>query len=228
VVFFLVHVLVRRFARLVAGGGGAAALEVENAVLRHQLRVLRRSAKRPGLRRRDRLVLAAASELLPRQVVGVSGLAADAAALAAGTGAAEVDVSAPTGGPTAARPRATGARAAVGEGESALGLRADPGRVAQARRPGGRDDDPHAPPTARAGAGPAPNRAVLGGVLARAGARDPGLRFLHRRDCLAADAVRALLDRTRFPPRPRRRRDRESRLRLGEPAGAQPRNRRSP
>ncbi|MFN2627114.1 MAG: hypothetical protein ABR569_00580 [Gaiellaceae bacterium] len=33
-VFFLVHLLVRRFARLVAGGGVAAALEVENAALR--------------------------------------------------------------------------------------------------------------------------------------------------------------------------------------------------
>jgi hypothetical protein len=66
VVFFLVHLLIRRFARLVAGGGAAAALEVENAVLRHQLSVLRRSAKRPELRRRDRVVLAAASALLPR------------------------------------------------------------------------------------------------------------------------------------------------------------------
>ena len=64
----MVHLLVRRFARLVAGGGAAAALEVENAVfLRHQLSVLRRSAKRPGLRRRDRVVLAAASGLLPRE-----------------------------------------------------------------------------------------------------------------------------------------------------------------
>jgi putative transposase len=67
VVFFLVHLLVRRFARLVTGSGAAAALEVENAVLRHQLSVLRRSAKRPELRRRDRIVLAAASGLLPRQ-----------------------------------------------------------------------------------------------------------------------------------------------------------------
>ena len=66
-VFFLVHLLVRRFARLVAGGGAAAALEVENGVLRHQLNVLRRSAKRPELRRRDRVVLAAASGLLPRE-----------------------------------------------------------------------------------------------------------------------------------------------------------------
>ena len=65
--FFLVHLLFRRFARVVAGGSAAAALEVENAVLRHQLSVLRRSAKRPELRRRDRVVLAASSGLLPRE-----------------------------------------------------------------------------------------------------------------------------------------------------------------
>jgi transposase InsO family protein len=42
-------------------------LELENAVLRHQLGVLGRSAKRPPLRRRDRLLLAAVSTLLPRE-----------------------------------------------------------------------------------------------------------------------------------------------------------------
>jgi hypothetical protein len=67
VFFFLVHVLVRRLVRSVAGGSTAAALEVENTVLRHQLGVLRRTVKRPGLRRRDRVVLAAASGLMPRE-----------------------------------------------------------------------------------------------------------------------------------------------------------------
>jgi putative transposase len=67
VFFFLVHLLFRRFARVVAGGSAGAALEVENAVLRHQLSVLRRSVKRPELRRRDRVVLAATSGLLPRE-----------------------------------------------------------------------------------------------------------------------------------------------------------------
>jgi hypothetical protein len=66
VFFFLVHLLVRRLIRVVAGGSAVAALEVENAVLRHQLGVLRRSVTRPELRRRDRVVLAAASGLLPR------------------------------------------------------------------------------------------------------------------------------------------------------------------
>jgi transposase InsO family protein len=65
-IFFLVHLLVRRLVRLVAGGSAAAALEVENAVL-HQLSVLRRTVRQPELRRRDRVVLAAASGLLPRQ-----------------------------------------------------------------------------------------------------------------------------------------------------------------
>jgi hypothetical protein len=42
-------------------------LELENAVLRHQLRVLGRAVKRPPLRRRDRVLLAAVSTLLPRE-----------------------------------------------------------------------------------------------------------------------------------------------------------------
>jgi transposase len=67
VLFFLVYLLLRRFARLVAGGSAAAGLEVENAVLRHQLCVLQRTVKRPQLRRRDRVLLAAASGMLPRE-----------------------------------------------------------------------------------------------------------------------------------------------------------------
>jgi putative transposase len=67
VFFFLVHLMLRRLVRLVVGRSAAAALEVENAVLRHQLVVLRRAVKRPELRRRDRVVWAAASGLLPRE-----------------------------------------------------------------------------------------------------------------------------------------------------------------
>jgi transposase len=67
VIFFLAHLLVRQLVRVVVGSSAAAALEVENAVLRHQLNVLRRSVKRPELRRRDRVVLAATSGLLPRE-----------------------------------------------------------------------------------------------------------------------------------------------------------------
>lgn len=65
--FFLMHLVARRLLRVVGGGSSVAALEVENAVLRHQLAVLGRTVKRPPLRRRDRMLLAAASKLLPRE-----------------------------------------------------------------------------------------------------------------------------------------------------------------
>ena len=61
------HVAVRRLLRVFDGGSSVAALEVENALLRHQLAVLRRTVRRPSLRRRDRLLLAAASTVLPRE-----------------------------------------------------------------------------------------------------------------------------------------------------------------
>ena len=63
---FLVHLVVRRLLRVIVGSSAVAALGVENAVLRHQLCVLRRTAKRPPLERRDRLLLAAAGRLGPR------------------------------------------------------------------------------------------------------------------------------------------------------------------
>jgi putative transposase len=67
VFFFLMHMAVRRFLRAFGGGRSVAALELENAVLRHQLGVLGRTVKRPPLRRRDRMLLAAVSTLLPRE-----------------------------------------------------------------------------------------------------------------------------------------------------------------
>src|SRR6266540_6477805 len=56
----------RRLLRVVGGTSSVAALEMENAVLRHQLAVLRRRVKRPHLRRMERVLLAAASRLVPR------------------------------------------------------------------------------------------------------------------------------------------------------------------
>jgi len=67
VLFFLVHFAVRRLLRLLAGGSAVTALELENAVLRHELAVLGRRVKRPPLRQRDRLLLTAASRVLPRE-----------------------------------------------------------------------------------------------------------------------------------------------------------------
>jgi putative transposase len=67
VLWFLIHLPVRRLLRLIVGSSAAGFLEVENTVLRHQLAVLRRGAARPPLRRRDRVLLAASSSLLPRE-----------------------------------------------------------------------------------------------------------------------------------------------------------------
>jgi putative transposase len=67
VFFFLIYAVVRRLLRTFAGRSSVAALEIENAMLRHQLAVLRRKAGRLRLRRMDRVLLAAASRLLPRE-----------------------------------------------------------------------------------------------------------------------------------------------------------------
>lgn len=54
VLFFLVHLAARRLLRVLAGTSSVAALEMENAVLRHQLAVLRRTGKRVGAENSDR------------------------------------------------------------------------------------------------------------------------------------------------------------------------------
>jgi hypothetical protein len=64
--FFLIYAVAGRLVRTFARTPAVAALEIENAVLRHQVAVLRRKAGRPRLRRMDRVLLAAASRLLPR------------------------------------------------------------------------------------------------------------------------------------------------------------------
>src|SRR6266540_957376 len=69
VFFFLIHLAVRRLLRVMARGSSVAALEVENAVLRHELAVLRRNGRRRPLRRRDRLLLAAASRVGPGSIL---------------------------------------------------------------------------------------------------------------------------------------------------------------
>ena len=64
----LVYFAVRRLLHLLTARGDRAdvARDVEILVLRHQLRVLSRSRRLP-LRRSDRILLAAAGSLLPRE-----------------------------------------------------------------------------------------------------------------------------------------------------------------
>ena len=64
---FLLYVIARALGRLLAvSAGGSGAKDVEILVLRHQLRVLRRTQGPPRLRPLDRALLAAASRVLPR------------------------------------------------------------------------------------------------------------------------------------------------------------------
>jgi len=62
----IVCLLLRQLLGL-AARTGAAATDLENAVLRHQLHVLRRQVRRLRYRPSDRLFLTAASRLLPRE-----------------------------------------------------------------------------------------------------------------------------------------------------------------
>jgi putative transposase len=60
-------VIVRRVLQLVGPGAAPAAADLEIAVLRHQLMVLRRQVARPRYTPPDRLVLATLAKLLPRE-----------------------------------------------------------------------------------------------------------------------------------------------------------------
>src|SRR6266487_1632930 len=65
--FALVYLMLRRLFGFAGGSESQSQSQgVEILVLRHQLKVLRRQAGRPRLRRLDRVVLAAASRALPR------------------------------------------------------------------------------------------------------------------------------------------------------------------
>jgi putative transposase len=56
-----------RLVGVLTRGGSVSQLQLENAVLRHQVKVLRRAVHRPELRDRDRAFLAAASRALSRE-----------------------------------------------------------------------------------------------------------------------------------------------------------------
>lgn len=66
-VLSILYLVLRRLLGLVPGSrSGDASKDVEIAVLRHQLRVLRRQVSRPQHRPIDRAFLAAAARLLHR------------------------------------------------------------------------------------------------------------------------------------------------------------------
>lgn len=63
---FLLYLCARALTRLVAGSRDDGSKDIEILVLRHQVKVLRRRASRPRLRVMDRVLLAAAARVLPR------------------------------------------------------------------------------------------------------------------------------------------------------------------
>jgi hypothetical protein len=67
VVLSILYLMLRRLLGVLPGSrSGDAAKDMEIAVLRHQVQVLRRQVGRPSLRPLDRMFLAAAAHLLPR------------------------------------------------------------------------------------------------------------------------------------------------------------------
>ena len=60
------YFVLARLVGLLTGDGRVSQLQLENAVLRHQVKILRRTVRRPELRDRDRAFLAAASRALCR------------------------------------------------------------------------------------------------------------------------------------------------------------------
>lgn len=65
--FALAYLLLRRVVRLVGGSSnGMMSTEVEVVVLRHQLKVRKRQAGRPRLRRRDGWFITVLSRAVPR------------------------------------------------------------------------------------------------------------------------------------------------------------------
>jgi len=67
VLFWILYLILRGMLRLVPPAEGGREREVEILVLRHQVKVLSRRARRPKLRRLDRVFLTAATRMLPRQ-----------------------------------------------------------------------------------------------------------------------------------------------------------------
>src|SRR5665647_3960141 len=135
----LLYLVVRALVGFLVGGGqqgrddGGKDLEI--LVLRHQLRVLQRTAGRPKLRVIDRILLAAASRVIPRERSGhLPRYPGDPPPLASRTRAQEVDLP-PDRSPRPATARSRGpcAHPPAGPGEPPLGLCPDRGRASQAR-----------------------------------------------------------------------------------------------
>jgi len=150
----LLYLVARTLVRLlvIAGPAGRAdgSKDLEILVLRHQLRVLQRTPGRPKLRVIDRILLAAASRVLPRER-WVAFFVAPATLLRWHRELVAHEVDLPpdrSSRPATDRPGSPCAHPPARPGEPPLGARADRGRASPARPPGRGDDGPHPAPDA--------------------------------------------------------------------------------
>jgi transposase InsO family protein len=177
VVRTLGFLLVRRLLGLAGLGPGPDVKDVEIAVLRHQLMVLRRQVRRPQFRPSDRVVLAVLARLLPRErwpvfLVAPGTLLRWHRELVARRWTC----------PSTSHRRGVDLDVVeivlrLARGESPVGLPADRGRVPQARAGGVREHGAPDPAPAPAGSGAAAWRRELGAVPAGAGGWDAGGDF---------------------------------------------------
>jgi Integrase core domain len=167
----------------------------------------------------SRCACSSASAAAPARLRGDTG---DAAVLASGAGAPEVDVPAAQAWPPLDRPRVARLGAPTRPREPALGLSANRRRADQAWL---------LPLTEHRAASAclrwpqtctATRRGELDDVPSRAGREHARLRLLHCRDGHASPPLRALLHRTRQPARPPRWLHHKPDQRLGCSTGAQP------
>jgi hypothetical protein len=192
--------------------------ELEIVVLRHQLAVLRRQTCRPQLTPTDRLLLAAASRLLPRsRWRSFLGHADDAPALAPTSRRPPLDLSR-SERPTADRRRDPRIGAPSRARDSTLGLPADRRRAERPRPSSIGHDGEEALGSGWARSGRLAMRTFLARLPSGTGEEHARGRLLHSRDDLAATALRALLHRARKPARPPGRLHRQPRPAPGSPS----------
>jgi len=188
------YFVLARLVDLLTGGGRVSQLQLENAVLGHQVKILRRTVRRPELRDRDRAFLAAASRALCRDrwasfmVTPQTLLRWHRELVRRKWTYRRRGAGRPPLGPEVTEPRPPS-----WEGEPAVGVRADPGRAPQARYPGRSQHHPPDPSSSRPRARSSPDRSDVDRVPPSARPGSAGLRLLHGRDDRAEDPLRLVL-----------------------------------
>jgi hypothetical protein len=205
----LLYLVARTLVALIVGasrrGRDDVAKDVEALVLRHQLRVLQRVAGAPRYRVTDRVLLAAASRVLPRDR-WVAFLVTPATLLRWHRELVRRKWTYRRTGQPGRPPIEPAVRALIlrlARENPRWGCVRIQGELRKDRDPGRSDDDPDAAPRRPARSCPPGGRTNLEPVPPGPGARDHRLRLLHRRDRVAADAVRPGVHRARHPADPR-------------------------